>query len=192
MRTIPDSAFCINLKERGDRWDQFIQQKLPFPVERFEAIKDSIGWVGCRASYLAVLKKTSGLSFIMEDDCEFLFDWSFIESIMEQLPADWDCLYLGATLNETLNRYSENLYCLQKGWTTHAILFNGRKVPDFILSHEKDIRKIDVFMANHVQPKFNCFITYPMTATQRASYSDIIRHFQDYSVIKQRYEMYVK
>lgn len=192
MKTIPDKALCINLKERGDRWSQFVTQILPFPVERHEAIKDSIGWVGCRASYLEALKKVYGLSFIMEDDCMFLYDWSFIEDLMGQLPADWDCLYLGATLNEPLVRFSANLYKLTKAWTTHAILYNGRKVPDFILSHERDIRKIDVFLANHVQPSYKCFITYPMTATQRPSFSDVIRRQQDYAVIKERYEMYVK
>jgi len=192
MITIPDKAFCINLKERPERYADFVKQSLPFPVERHEAVKDPIGWYGCRVSYLQVLKKCNGLSFIMEDDCLFLKDWTFISSVMDQLPSDWDLLYLGATLNEPLKKYSENLYLITQGWTTHAILYNGRKVPDYILSMESHIRKIDVFIANEVQTKFKCFITYPLTATQRPSYSDIIRRDQDYAVITERYNLYVK
>jgi len=191
MRNIPDRAFCINLKDRADRWDEFIKQSLPFLVEKHEAVKDSIGWYGCRLSYLQVLKKIEGVSLIMEDDCLFLKDWVFISHVMDQLPKDWDMLYLGATLNEPLQKYSENLYKIQKGWTTHAILYNGRKVPDFILENESRVKKIDVFIANYVQPVFKCFITYPLCATQRPSYSDVINRNQDYAVIKERYDKYV-
>ena len=184
-------AICVNLKEREDRWLEFTKQSFPFEVERFEAIKDSIGWYGCRCSYLEVMKKVEGLTLILEDDAMLLKDWEFISGIFPQLPDDWDMLYFGATLNEPLKRYSENLYRITEGWTTHAILYNGRKVPDYILSHADDIRKIDVFIANRVQPIFNCFITYPMTITQRPSYSDIINRQQDYTIIKERYDKYV-
>jgi len=189
---IPNKAYCINLNERKDRWDEFLKQQIPFPVERYEATKDSIGWFGCRVSYLEVLAKVEGVTFIMEDDCMFLNSWDFISDVMKQLPEDWDLLYLGATLNEPLKKYSENLYRITWGWTTHAILYNGNKVPKFILSQGPHIRKIDVFLANEVQTKFNCFITYPLCATQRPSYSDVIRANQDYKVIKDRYAKYVQ
>jgi hypothetical protein len=189
---IPDIAMCINLDERKDRWADFQKQELPFPVQRIPAFKDSIGWFGCRVSYLNALKQAKGLTFIMEDDCLFLKDWAFISSVMEQLPTDWDLLYLGATLNQPLQKYSDNLYVIKNGWTTHAILYNGRKVPDYILSMEKHIRKIDVFLAKEIQDKFKCFITYPLTATQKPSYSNVINRDQDYAVIKERYDRYVK
>jgi hypothetical protein len=184
-------AYCINLLSRPERWMEFKEQKLPFEVERFEAIKNTIGWVGCRDSYLSVLEKVKGLTFIMEDDCLFLESWSFIDDVMKQLPDDWDLLYLGATLNEPLKKYSENLYRITWGWTTHAILYNGDKVAKYILQNRNKINKIDVFMANYVQPNFNCFITYPLCATQRAGFSDIINGPQDYSVITERYKKYV-
>lgn len=185
-------AICINLKERPERWKEFQSQKLPFDVERFEAIKDSIGWWGCRLSYISVMTLVEGLTFVCEDDCLFLKDWPFIEDVMKQLPDEWDLLYLGATLNEPLIRYSENLYVLKKGWTTHAILFNGNKVANYILENQSKIRKIDVFLADYVQPNFKCFLTYPLCATQRPGYSDIINRQQDYAVIKERYDKYVK
>jgi len=189
---IPDNAYCINLADRQDRWQEFKKQSLPFEVERIDAFKDSIGWFGCRVSYLEALKKVDGVTLIMEDDCLFLKDWEFISGIMEQLPEDWDALYLGATLNQPLCWYSDNLYFLQGGWTTHAILYNGDKIAKYVLREAAHVRKIDVFLANNVQPKFKCFITYPLCATQAPSYSDITRRQQDYAIIKERYEKYVR
>ena len=185
-------AYCINLASRPERWEQFKEQKLPFEVERFDAIKDTPGWKGCTRSYIEVMKKITGMTIVMEDDCLFLKDWDYIENIMQQLPDNWDCLYLGATLNETLKRHSGNLYRLKKGWTTHAIIYRDTRIPHFIIKNEIIIRKIDVFLADYVQESFNCFITYPLTATQRPGYSDIINREQDYAVIDDRYKKYVR
>lgn len=184
-------AYCMNLDERQGRWDEFQTQKLPFAVERFAAIKMSPGWAGCRASYLELMKKVDGLTVIFEDDCLFLQDWSVVENAMKQLPETWDCLYLGATLNKPIERYSDNLFFLKAGWTTHAIIYHDRRIPDYVLKNADKVRKIDVFLANVVQEKFNCFITYPLVATQRPGYSDIINGVTDYAIIKQRYAKYV-
>ena len=184
-------AYCMNLKERPERWEEFKTQPLPFEVERFEAIKMSPGWQGCRASYIELMKKVDGMTLILEDDCLFLKDWDFISDILKQLPPTWDCLYFGATLNEPLERFSPNLFRIKKGWTTHAILYRDNRIPQFIIDHAAEIRKIDVFLADVVQEHFNCFITYPLTATQRPGYSDIINHHTEYEVIKERYDKYV-
>ena len=184
-------TYCINLKERPERWVEFQTQKLPFEVERFEAIKASPGWLGCTKSYLEVMKKVEGLTLVLEDDCLFLENWDLVNKILLQLPVTWDCLYFGATLNEPLERFSDNLFILKKGWTTHAILYRDRRIPDFILDNASRVRKIDVFLADEVQSRFNCFITYPLVATQRPGYSDIINNHTDYEVIKERYDKYV-
>ena len=184
-------AYCINLKERPERWEEFKRQTLPFEVERFEAVKMSPGWMGCTASYLEVMKRVEGMTLVMEDDCLFLEPWDKVLEIMKQLPYNWDCLYLGATLNEPLERFSENLYILKKGWTTHGIIFRDRRIPDYVLAHADQVRKIDVFLADIVQAKFQCFITRPLVATQSPGFSDIIDRHTDYAVIKERYEKYV-
>ena len=156
------------------------------------AIKDNPGWRGCTRSYLEVMKKITGLTIVMEDDCLFLKHWNYIEKMMEQLPEDWDALYLGATLNVPLKKYSTNLFRLKKGWTTHAIIYRDDTIPKYLVKHVAQIRKIDVYLANEIQEKFNVFITYPLTATQRPGYSDIINRQQDYAVINERYKLYVK
>ena len=188
-------AYCINLPERPERWDEFRKQKIPFEVQRFDAIRDNPGWKGCTKSHLKVFQEiTEYPCIVFEDDCLMLHDWAMVEQCMIQLPADWDMLYLGATLNEKLEPYSKNLYRIKNAWTTHAIIYNSNKVPEFILSNKSNIKKIDVFITENVLPIFQCFITYPLIATQRPGISDVLRKstFTDYKIITDNYEKYVK
>ena len=184
-------AYCINLLDRPDRLVQFYSQKFPFEVERFEAIKAVPGWVGCRDSYLEILKKINEPTLIMEDDCQILKDWSLFFEAIAELPEDWDCLYLGATLNEPHLRYSEHLYYLSWAWTTHAIIWRGGRAVKFVLDCEKDIKKIDVFLSDKIQTIFNCFIIYPLFATQRNGISNIAKGWQNYDeLIVERFKKY--
>ena len=67
---------------------------------------------------------------------------------------NWDMLYLGATLNEKLERFSPHLFRLKKAWTTHAMIFNNQNgVIDYILNNNGGGRKIDVFYAEQIQEK---------------------------------------
>lgn len=187
--------YCITLAERYDRT---VQAKNEFSncglnVEMVTGIKLSPGWIGCRESYLSCLNLGKNVFAIFEDDVMFMRCWrQTIRKAMLQLPKDWDALYLGATLNEPLERYSDNLFRLRKGWTTHAIIWNNQNgIVDYILNHADSIRKIDVFLAC-VQDMFNVYLTYPMVATQRPGHSDIINSYTDYSQIQERYERYTK
>jgi hypothetical protein len=187
-------ALCINLFDRPDRWVQFYSQKFPFEVERFDAIKKAPGWVGCRESYLECLKigQNTGEPFIiMEDDCQILGSWTDVFLVMKELPDNWDCLYLGATLNEPLKKYSEHLCWLSWAWTTHAIIWKGGRAVEHILQSSEKIKKIDVFFADEIQKIFNCFIIYPLFATQRNGISNISKGWQNYDeLIVERYKKY--
>ena len=107
---------------------------------------------------------------------------------LADVPDDWDMLYLGATLNEPLKQVSPNLFRIKKGWTTHGIIYNNQNgVVAFILDG-MDAFKVDVFIADVVQEKFNCYMCYPMVATQRPGRSDIINKHTDYHAITDRYK----
>ena len=176
-------AYVINLDERQDRLAQFNTNKIPLKIERFPAIKHPNGIKGCNASHLALLQRKHRFPFIIfEDDCLLLEDWSIVEKAMLQLPDDWDILYLGANLNKPIKRYSENLFCLQDAWTTHAIMYGSQGVVDYAIKRLKmGVSHIDVFYAKDLTYTFNCFITHPMVAIQRASFSDIVNGYRDYS-----------
>lgn len=193
-------TFCINLDIRPDRWEATQKEMLKLDVvaERFSAIKKDPGWEGCRDSYLELFRNVQYLDqfMVIEDDIEVCLNGKeIIDAAIKQLPAKWDMLYLGATLNTPLERVTSNLFRLRRGYTTHAIIYNDQhNIVDFILKNKKEIRKIDVFFADEVQERFNCYITYPMAVTQRIDFSDIMGYETSnvYRIIQERYNKYTQ
>jgi len=192
------NTYCINLDHRTDKWENTVEESKKIGVDliRFPAIRERVGHDGCRKSHLKLLSETvgEGIFMVTEDDFKIIVDdpIGITLKAYSQLPDDWDMFYLGATLNEPLEQYSENLYRLKRAWATHAFIYNNQNgVVDYILKNH-NTKKFSVFLCDDVQFKFNCYITYPMVATQRAGHSDILRHYVDYKVIEKRYKKYVK
>jgi len=189
------NTYCINLKSRPERWIkvQSEMKKIDMYTERFDAIRHSRGHTGCILSHMALMEevKDEGVWMTIEDDILFLPEAkNNLYKAYDQLPDDWDMLYLGATLNKKLEKVSDNLLRLKGGWTTHGIIYNNQNgVADFILQG-MDRFKVDVFIADIVQEKFNCFMCYPMVATQRPGRSDIVNKYTDYHAIMDRYNKY--
>jgi len=190
-------VFCVNLNDRPERWAE-VQEEVKVigvEIERFPAIKRNPGWQGCLFSHLALWEKAKplGIWMTIEDDIFFLTGAKQnLEAAIGQLPEDWDALYLGATLFRPLERVSENLLRLKCGWTTHGIIWNNQNgVVDYILKYAEDW-KIDVLLADKVQEKFNCYMCFPMVATQRPGWSDIVNHHTEYREIMNRYKKYTK
>lgn len=189
-------AYCINLKERTDRWEKVQSQfeLLGLQVERFDAVKRKRGHDGCILSHMSLWKKlkSKGIFMIVEDDLKVVVDnpKEILEKAMSQLPDDWDMLYLGATLNQKPERYSENLVRIEKAWTTHAIIYNNQNgVVDAIID-KMDMYKVDVVLADVIQKEFKCFMTYPMICSQAEGFSNIVNKYTDYHAIMDRYKKY--
>lgn len=190
-------AFVINLDSRPDRLEEFKKNNLPFAVERFSGVVADCGENGCTNSHLTLLRKHKHETpfVIFEDDCMLLQPWSVIESAMKQLPKDWDALWLGATVRTPLKRYSENLFRLRMGYATHAIIYNSERMIDYILKRHNTPSGInlDVFYSRVLQQQYNCFIMYPLAATQRKSYSDISKQEVDFTeYIESSYKKFVQ
>jgi len=196
-------SYCINLPERPEKFKESSKEfkKLRGNVLKWSATKKQIGFDGCRISHLGVLihhlaTYPGELCTIYEDDVVFKsqFAQEEIDRAMTQLPDDWDVLYLGATLNEDLVRHSDNLFRLKKAYTTHAIIFNNQNgVIDFILENDGGGRKIDVFYADVIQERFNCYIASPMIANQRNGFSDILnREVKNGDIIQERFNKHTK
>ena len=188
---------CINLQERRDRLDHFKKEfyKTKFGSEfiLIEAIKHSIGYVGCKMTYLSIFEqfKNEDMLIIFEDDVLFLdnFNENFLKSF-NQLPKNWDMLYLGGNPQQPQKRYSDNLFLGNNIFTTHAIVYNNQRgIFQHILNSGKQINKIDVFFANEIQRDFCCFLAYPMIATQYDNPSDICKN-SDYSMIEKNYKKF--
>ena len=188
---------CINLYERPDRLKHFHSEikKISFikEYELFQSKRIIPGWLGCKQSYLNIFNRYKNFETfgILEDDVMFLLDAEKnLYKAFLQLPGDWDMLYLGGYPMEPVERYSENLFIARIVLTTHAILYNTQNgIVDFILNEQDTFNKIDVFFSRFIQEKFNCFICYPMVATQWENPSDICQN-SDYSFIEQQYNRF--
>jgi GR25 family glycosyltransferase involved in LPS biosynthesis len=169
-------AYVINLDSRPDRMESFQKNEFPFPVERVSGVVASCGEDGCTLSHLGILKAQKIFPFVIfEDDCIMLESWDVVERAMSQLPSNWDALWLGATLRKPIFKYSENVHVLKDAYATHAIIYNSKRIVDFILQrhYTPTGKNWDIFLKKIVQPRFNCFITRPICAVQKSDYSDI-------------------
>ena len=194
-------TFCINLDHRPERWEHVKgeAEKMLLDAERISAVydKDKKGWEGCRDSHLQVLRmgRVYGIFCVLEDDAEFLPGANFVLSeAIPQLPKDWDMLYLGASPKEPQERYSDNLFRLKNAHVTHGILYNARKLGalEYILEHQKDIKKIDDYFAKVIQPKFNVFVVDPIACTQSSKFDSDVAHKSDVSTIVRNHKKYCK
>jgi len=187
------NTYCINLKQRKAKWNrvQLECEKLNLNVTRFEAIFDTYGHGGCFKSHIELLKqaKHEGVFMIIEDDILVLEPIEVLEKAIEQLPSDWDMLYLGAQLSKRLERYSDNLLRLSGALMTHAVIYNNQNgIADYIIENARGI--IDVYLRDNVHEQFDCFITYPMVCSQADGYSDTIRWWKQSEDIEKRYKKF--
>ncbi len=169
-------AFVINLDSRPDRMEKFKQNIFPFKVKRFPAIVGACGEDGCTASHLKIISSQKEFPFaVFEDDCVLIEPWYKVEKAISQLPSDWDALWLGANLRSRLPKYSDNLYKLRNAYGLHAVIYNSKRMVDFVCNLHDTIpgQNLDIFYRKSAIPRFNCFITYPMAATQLSDRSDI-------------------
>jgi len=190
-------SYIINRQDRPERLNHAREElsKQQLNARVFKAFITKPGWLGCRDSHLAVMEKCKeeDMFLILEDDILFLGDFhTALDEVSGELPSDWDCLFLGASPQEPFERYSPHLFKMGKAWCAHAIVWHNRPngAIEYILSHKSDINKIDVFFANEIFPKFNCFLIYPLLVTQVQFKSDTCTR-SDVSTIAKNYSLYV-
>ena len=113
-----DRVYCINLRERKDRWDQFVKEvpedwTLP-PIIRWDATvgsrhprpswwKAGGGGYGCYLSHLRIYEEmfqdNLKAVLIFEDDAKLVSGFMHkFAALMENLPGDWQQFYVGGQL----------------------------------------------------------------------------------------------
>lgn len=203
-----DAIFCINLEKRKDRWihvqQQFDKIGIGDKVKRFSAIERKDGRLGCIKSHLEILKlaQRSNLKnvLVFEDDVVFVNNdvQGVMGNVIEQLPQNWELLYLGANLHSPLVKQSDNLVKLFNGFSTHAISYNSNLYNIFIKRYntmntvmlQGDI--LDVWLASTIQTRGNSYLVKPLLASQMNDYSDIAKSDVNYSFIEERYKKFVQ
>jgi GR25 family glycosyltransferase involved in LPS biosynthesis len=190
-------AFVVNLDSRPDRLETFKKNVFPFEVERFPGVVAATGEDGCTRSTITILQRQLAKRefpfIVFEDDCKMLVPWSEVEKAMKQLPDDWDALWLGTNPRKPLQRHSDNLFRLKGGYTSHAIIYNSKRMVEYILKNHNTPsgKNLDIFYYHVVQKYFNCFVVYPLMATQISDYSDIAKvHTNNESEISINYNRF--
>lgn len=205
-----EHIFCINLKRRIDRKleaeaefskhgiknVEFIEgiDGLTLPQPQVMSMDGSIpskGDIGCAKSHkkVAELARERGISkyLVLEDDIQFvdkINDGSTFESYMRYVPNDVDVLYYGGNHDGAITMVSHNIFRMSRTYTTHCYSVYTERYRDAIidaLSHDNE--KVDVAIAT-LHSKFNCYVTRPSIAFQRASHSDILNKFVNYEHLK--------
>lgn len=192
---------CVSLPTRADRrvdvYKEF--ERVGIDVEFFDATFSPNGNIGLQITLLSLFDtyKNEDEIMIFEDDVMFTDDASFkIKAALEELPKDYDLLYLGATLTSPPVLVSKHLSLVSGALTAHAVLYHRTCYAAYM----KHLRRVarqgyiatdydisDVFLAMY-QANHKCYMITPPVATQRPSYSDIQHKFVDYTNIINRWK----
>lgn len=196
-----DKAYVINLDDRPDRFDTIMRSfdKAPFTIERFSAIKDSIGWKGCGLSHMALIQlakdKNMRSILIIEDDCkpsdDFNKAWPLIKNWLDSNKSEWDIYTGGTTYYDIINKSSDTIKAIckldsniklyyTKFLCTQFYYLNSSAYNNF-LEWKKDIKKngaVDMW-PNIINMKIVSSI--PFIATQNDGYSNIANSETNYN-----------
>jgi len=204
LNNIFDKTYVINLRSRKDRLEQcnleFIKHNIDYNVFSAKQYKGDIpagkiklpGNVGCVLSHVEIIKEASLLGLnnilIFEDDVVFCEDFNNkFNSIINELPADWDMFYLGGNTIEpdkNLKKVTSNIFKTTGTKTTHAYAIKNTIFKKVIKGQLEFNYPVDGFYRNIIQPAHNCYIVNPNMAWQRPGFSDIQCGFRDYNLGK--------
>jgi len=138
-----------------------------------------IGCLGCMKSHIEIMKIALNRNYenilILEDDTEFIDDFTNLFKYSNQINNDYDLLYLSGShikpitnLNNVNNIKKTNFtlttgsYCIKKN------------IMNYILQNINGYNKeIDSFYVSQLQNKFKCYVVIPHITKQKDGYSDI-------------------
>jgi len=194
-----DKVVYINLDYRTDRRKEIeseLNQK-GIDYERFSAIKDSNGAIGCCKSHLAVLKKARERGYknilVLEDDFKFTVDTeSFRRSIQQLLQIPFNVCLLAYSTNELYETEYPFLYKITNAQTTSGYLVHSRYYDTLIEQWEYGLQ---MFQETGDEQTYTCdqswkmlqekdtwFCFHPRMGIQRESYSDIQKGKVSYGI----------
>lgn len=183
-------TYIINLPHRTDRIQEMrLWNTLTGPNEseifsatdgsqfKFEKNRRMRGHLGCWDSHRRLMEKIkdegNGMTLVLEDDCDFVKEYvEQFETYFNELPEDWDLLYLGGVNQDTPESYSENLDYAKNVLQTHAYIIRDKFVPVMLETLTNHRWKVDIVFSEAIK-RGKCFICNPVIAVQRASQSDI-------------------
>jgi GR25 family glycosyltransferase involved in LPS biosynthesis len=135
------------------------------------------GAYGCLLSHVQVVCKAreAGASgvLIFEDDA--VFDPKFKEkfsTVIEEVPSDWDMLYLGALHKDAPVKVSEHVGRITKANSTFAYAVRNTVFDEFIELNSRAEHVLDM-NSYRLQERFNCYCFMPNLVWVESEYSDV-------------------
>ncbi len=191
------NTFVINLPFRGDRATSVEAEltRVGLPFRFWRAIAKAKGAMGLLETMKGLVEHCIAAdlkyALVFEDDVKFLEPVETMWKAIEQLPADFDMMYLGTNLcNMRTEKYSDNLIKLNLGYATHAILYShkGLKKMQGMLGNNMS-SPLDIQIVHTIQTDRKCYGVYPMVATQREGHSDIEgKHVKYDDLLEERFQ----
>jgi hypothetical protein len=167
---------CLNHPSASERWGLCLKEFERVGLKgvvRFQSLPDIGPHQSFNRSLHAVLSYFQRSPYerllFLEDDVTFVRP-DVLDAAVEQLPDDWDILYLGANILHPDPKpvyYSPNLVRVSSAWTTHAIAFSKKSV-SFLLKHQPGFSEamFDNWLSANLS-RFNSYLVSPMAAYQR-------------------------
>lgn len=187
------SAYCLNLDRNVQRWidsqEQFVSVGLD--VERINCIESEENrYLSFNKSHYDTIQRgyDTGKPFaIFEDDIIFDPMWKHINEAGQQLPGDWDALYLGANICgdwELPVKYSTFLSRLPNAWMTHAIVYSMKGARYVLDNFDPNTFPVyDEWLRVNMMPRGSVYLLTPMSCYQKPIYSDIWQRDADYTSV---------
>ena len=136
-----------------------------------------IGCLGFIKSHLEVCKLALERKYknilILEDDTQFIHNLDKLQEFSSQINNDYDMLYLCGSHLGRREKVSENIIKVRGTHTTGSYLITEPVMKFLVENIQSYSKEIDVFYAEEIQTKFNCYCTLPHITKQRDGYSDI-------------------
>lgn len=154
--------------------------KIGIETEPFYAIENADAKISFNLSMQHIMRDNDGVLALFEDDV-LIRKNNHLQTAISQLPDNWELCYLGANITGVVERYSPNLFKMNGGWTTHAVIYNN---PKKICEEYFDTNHMfDDWLSNFVHPRGNTYITSPMIAWQQVHHSTLWDRVADYTEI---------
>lgn len=195
------NIFYINLEHRKDRKEHVESQLKSVGItqfERFNAIKNEIGMIGCGMSHLQCLKIAKERNYdhilIVEDDITFLNPTLFINQINQFFinHKDWDVVLISGSNYLPYTHIDSTCIKVNNCQTTTGYIIKNNYFDTLIENLKQGIQllvnypyKLNLFSLDQywkiLQKKDNWYLIIPMSVVQREDYSDIERRNVNYT-----------
>lgn len=183
----------IGLKARKDRWQRcrkIFEDNGIEKVYHYGTVQNyDDPYMGYMTDFLKMLRMFRGEHLMFfEDDFELVSGWEgVLRSAVEELPKEWDMLYLGSNLTRPVKQVGRNLVKMGGGWLMHATLLHPNFI-EYVLKYynPRNVKIIDEWYRGKAEYR-NFYMTMPMVSFQRRDYSDFVGQYVYYDIFQNKY-----